>query len=249
MYGGKVFRCDEHVDRLFASAEAIRLPLKMSKQEIVDAMYSAIEANGVVDGYIRLVVTRGPGDLGLNPFLCKTPVVYVIADQIKLYPQEMYENGLAVVIAKTPRRTGAMVPSAAKTLNYLNNIMARMEAIDAGAGEAVMLNVDGQVAEATGDNIFIVTGGKVVTPPPEAGILVGITRGLVIGLAKELGIEVEQRPVMPDELFTADECFLTGTAAEVIAVTKIDDTVIGDGKAGPVTTRLLGAFRKLTKAQ
>ncbi len=246
VYGGKIFKCDEHVDRLFASAEGIRLPLHMSKQEIVDAMVQTIEANGVVDGYIRLVVTRGPGDLGLNPFLCRGSAVFVIADQIKLYPREMYANGLAVVIAKTRRRSGAMVPSTAKTLNYLNNIMAKMEAIDAGVGEAIMLNVDGQVAEATGDNVFIVTGGTVATPPAEAGILFGITRGAVIDLAKELGIPVEERAVMPAELFSADECFLTGTAAEIIAVTRIDDTVIGDGKAGPITTQLLEAFRKLT---
>ena len=243
IYGGKIFRCDEHVTRLIESARAIRLPLKMTAEEIVDAMVAAIEANGVVDGYIRLVVTRGPGDLGLDPFICRKSSVFVIAASIQLYPPEMYENGLSVIIAKTPRRSDTMIPSAAKTLNYLNNIMAKMEAIDAGAGEAIMLNVDGQVSEATGDNVFLVVGGTVVTPPPEAGILNGITRGLVIELADDLGIPVEQRVVMPDELFTADECFLTGTAAEVIAVTTIDGKTIGSGKAGPITMKLLDAFR------
>jgi len=249
VYGGRIFRCEDHLDRLVASAESIRLPLKMNRQEITDAMYAAIEANGIVDGYIRLVVTRGVGDLGLDPFLCKHSTVYVIADQIELYPEEMYASGLEVVIAKTPRRSGAVIPSTAKTLNYLNNIIAKMEAVDAGVGEAIMLNTRGEVAEATGDNVFIVTGGKVVTPPPEADILVGITRGVVIGLARDLGIDLEERAMMPAELFTADECFLTGTAAEVIAVTKIDGAVIGNGKAGPVTMKLLSAFRELTKAE
>ncbi len=248
VYGGKIFRCDDHVARLIESAKAIRLPLKMTAEEIVDGMVAAIEANGVVDGYIRLVVTRGTGDLGLDPFICKKSTVFVIAATIQLYPQEMYENGLAVIIAKTPRRSHAVIPSAAKTLNYLNNIIAKMEAIDAGAGEAIMLNANGQVAEATGDNIFIVTGGIVVTPPLEAGILIGITRNLVIELAGELGVPVEQRAMDPAELFAADECFLTGTAAEVIAVTTIDGKTIGNGKAGPITMKLLEAFREKTKA-
>ena len=247
VYGGRIFECDAHMARLEESARAIRLKIPYTRAELVAGMTAAIAANGVRDGYIRLVVTRGPGDLGLNPLLCKRGTVFIIADQIRLYPQEMYENGMAVVIAKTRRINPDMLPPRVKSCNYLNNIMARLEAVDAGAGEALMLNSDGFVAEATGDNVFIVQRGTVATPPVEAGILIGVTRGVVLELCGKLGVPAQQRNLRPDDIYRADECFLTGTAAEVIAVTRVDDKTIGSGKAGPVTLKLLAAFRERTR--
>ena len=213
IYNGKIFQCNAHMDRLFASAEGIRLPVPLTKREIVDAMGKTIAANGITDGYIRLVVTRGPGTLGLNPFRCSDQTVFVIADQIALYPPEMYETGLEVIVAKTRRISADMLSPAVKSCNYLNNIMARAEAVDAGAAEAVMLNAKGTVAEATGDNVFIVSDGMVVTPPPVEGSLQGITRQIVIDLAGSLGIPLVERAVTVEQLYAADECFLTGTAA------------------------------------
>jgi branched-chain amino acid aminotransferase len=244
-YGGKVFQLQAHVDRLFESAKAIRLAIPYTKQEIAEAMVTTLQANDLVDAYIRLVVTRGAGTLGLSPFKCPTPSVYIIADQIVLYPDEMYANGMAVIIAKTTRTSPHMLNPSVKSLNYLNNILAKIEAIDAGVAEAIMLNDQGNVAECTGDNLFIVSDGAVVTPPEGAGILVGITRSVVFSLAKELGVPVLERTVTVQELYDADECFLTGTAAEVISVTKIDGHAIGSGVPGPITGKLLDAFRKL----
>ncbi|MDP6044075.1 MAG: branched-chain-amino-acid transaminase [Phycisphaerae bacterium] len=246
IYNGRIFQCAAHVDRLFESAFKIRLPIEQTKQEIVDAMYETIAANEITDGYIRLVLTRGAGTLGLSPFKCAHPSTFIIADSIALYPQEMYDNGMAVIIAKTVRVSANMLDPCIKSLNYLNNICAKIEAIDAGVAEAIMLNVRGNVAECTGDNIFIVKDGQVITPDTDSGILVGVTRGLVISLARELGLTVTERSVTPDDLRSADECFLTGTAAEVISVTKIDDTTIGDGKVGEITKKLLAAFKAFT---
>ncbi|MGC9453429.1 MAG: branched-chain-amino-acid transaminase [Phycisphaerae bacterium] len=248
IYGGRIFQAKAHVDRLFESASRIRLEIPYGKQQIIDAMYAACEANDVTDGYIRPVVTRGPGTLGLNPFKCSDPVVFVIADDISLYPREMYENGLAVIIARTIRTPARAADPAVKSLNYLNNIYAKIEAIDAGVMEAIMLNVDGYVAEATGDNIYIVEDGNVVTPPPQAGILMGITRAVVKRLCDGNGVEFIERNLKPEELYDAEECFLTGTAAEVIPVTKIDETTIGDGTPGPVTKKLLGAFHEFIRS-
>ena len=244
IYGAKIFQCQAHVDRLYGSAKAIRLAIPYTKQEIVDAMYATLRANGLTDGYIRLVVTRGAGTLGISPFKCPEPTVYVIADQIALYPEEMYENGMAVIIAKTIRTSVRMLNPGVKTLNYLNNIMAKIEAVDAGVAEAIMLNDQGNVAECTGDNLFIVEGGQVVTSPLSAGILPGITRGVVLRLAGAAGVPAAEEDISAERLLAADECFLTGTAAEVISVTKIDETRIGDGKAGPITRKLLAAFRE-----
>ncbi len=244
IYGGKIFKCKEHVDRLYNSAEVIRLTIPQTKQEITDAMYETLEANGISDGYIRLVVTRGEGTLGLNPFKCPHPNVFIIADQIALYPDEMYEQGMGVIIAKTVRTSARMLPPSIKSLNYLNNIVAKTEAIDAGVIEAVMLNEKGDVAECTGDNLFIVEGGRVVTPSPAAGILIGITRGVVMDLAGKEGISLVEEDITVERLCAAEECFLTGTAAEVISVTRIDDKPIGDGRPGPITGRLLSAFRQ-----
>ena len=248
VYGGRIFECQAHVDRLFTSAKAIRLAIPCTKQEIVDAMNETIKANQVGDGYIRLVVTRGVGTLGLSPFKCPSPNVFVIADQIALYPEEMYENGMAVIIAKTIRTSARMVNPGVKSLNYLNNILAKIEAIDAGVAEAIMINENGNVAECTGDNIFIVQAGRVRTPPLSAGILPGITRSLVISLAGKLHLPLGEEDIPAKDLAKADECFLTGTAAEVIAVTKIDDRLIGDGRVGPVTQRLFSAFREYIDA-
>ncbi|MGB2820218.1 MAG: branched-chain-amino-acid transaminase [Phycisphaerae bacterium] len=244
IYGGRIFQCEPHVNRLYDSARRIRLAIPYTKQEIEDAMYETLRANGVADGYIRLVVTRGPGTLGLSPFKCSDPCVYVIADQIALYPQEMYDNGMAVIIARTLRMSANMLDPGVKSLNYLNNIVAKIEAIDAGVAEAIMLNVDDHVAECTGDNLFIVEDGGIVTPPLSAGILPGITRKVVLSLAGKLDVPAAEDDITVERLLNADECFLTGTAAEVIAVTKIDETVIGSGKAGPVTQKLLAAFRE-----
>ena len=249
IYNGTIFQCQAHVDRLFASADTVRLDIGMSKQEVTQAMYETLRANEIKDGYIRLVVTRGPGTLGLSPLRCPKSCMFIIADQIALYPPEMYENGLEVIIAKRRRISADMLPPAVKSCNYLNNILANLEAADAGAGEAIMLNAEGNVAEATGDNIFVVTGGKVFTPPTDAGILIGVTRGVVLRLCGELGIPCEETHLTVDDLAAADEIFLTGTAAEVIAVTKLDGKTVGSGKAGAVTTKLLAAFREFIRAE
>ncbi len=244
IYNGKVFQRAAHMDRLFSSAEKIRLEIPYSKAELVEAMDLCIRTNGLTEGgYIRLVVTRGAGTLGLHPFWCPKASVFIIADQIQLYPTELYETGMGVIVAKRPRISPEMLDPAVKSLNYLNNILAKVEAIDVGLLEAVMLNDQGNVAECTGDNIFLVDGGVLVTPPVSAGILIGVTRNVTIMLAKRAGIAVVERDFKPAELYEADEIFVTGTAAEIMAVTKVDDKVIADGKAGAVTRQLLQAFR------
>ncbi|MHC4294991.1 MAG: branched-chain-amino-acid transaminase [Planctomycetota bacterium] len=248
IYGGKVFQCKAHIDRLYNSAREIRLAIPYTKQELTDAICETLEVNNVVDGYIRLVVTRGEGTLGLNPFKCPSPGVVIIVDQIALYPEEMYQKGMSVIIARTIRTSPRMLKPSIKSLNYLNNIIAKIEAVDAGVAEAIMLNEQGNIAECTGDNIFIVKDGQVITSPPTAGILEGITRAVVMKLSERLGIPAVEKDITPEELYAADECFLTGTAAEVIAVTKVDDTPIGNGKVGPVTCKLLEAFRECIRS-
>ena len=247
-YGGKVFQCQAHIDRLYESAKQIRLAIPQTKQELIEAIHETLKANGIKNGYVRVAVTRGEGTLGLNPFECLAPNVFIIADQIALYPDDMYENGMAVIVAKTVRISPQMLNPSIKSLNYLNNTLAKIEAIDAGVAEAVMLNADGNIAECTGDNIFIVKDSCVLTPPVSAGILVGITRGVVMELCKKLGIKFAEKDFAPDELYAADECFLTGTAAEVIAVTRIDGRIIGNGQAGPITHKLLTAFHEYIKS-
>ena len=243
-YGGRAFKLGEHIDRLYESAKYIRLAVPYTKQELSDAVARTLEANGIEDGYVRLVVTRGAGTLGLNPFKCPKPTVFIIADPIALYPKEMYEEGMAVIVAKTVRTSARSLPPWVKSLNYLNNILAKIEAVDAGVAEAIMLNGSGRVAECTGDNLFIVEKGRVLTPPADAGILIGITRAVVMRLAADIGMETAEEEVSVERLHAADECFLTGTAAEVIAVTKIDGRPVGDGSVGPVTRKFLTAFRK-----
>jgi branched-chain amino acid aminotransferase len=242
IYSGRIFQCRAHLDRLYESAQRIRLQIPYTKQELTDAMVSTVQANQREDGYIRLVVTRGQGTLGLNPFNCCKPTVFIIVDSIALYPPEMYREGMEVIVAKTRRCSADMLDPQVKSLNYLNNIRAKVECIDAGVPEAIMLNHLGQVAECTGDNLFLVEDGALVTPPPDAGILRGVTRSVVMRLASGEQIDVKEEPVELPRLYQAQECFLTGTAAEVIPVTKVDSRPIGDGKVGPITRRLMTAF-------
>ena len=243
-YNGRIFKLESHLDRMERSAEKLRLTPAFSREAIRDAIRRTLDANGLTDGYIRLIYTRGAGTLGLHPFRCETPGTIIIADSIQLYPKELYEQGMHVIVARRPRIPAQCLDPSVKSLNYLNNILAKVDAIDAGVLEAIMLNYEGHVAECTGDNIFAVRNGRLVTPPPEAGILLGITRQFVIDeLAPSCGLEVEQRLFRLDELLDADEVFLTGTAAEIIGVSRIDDRVIGSGVVGPVTAQLIEAFR------
>ena len=247
-YGGKLFRLDAHVRRLYDSARGIRLAIPMTPQEIAKAIADTLAANGLADSYIRVVVTRGAGTLGLDPNRCTHPNVFIICDKIALYPQELYENGLEVITAATMRNHPNAVNPRIKSLNYLNNILAKIEAIDAGTFEAVMLNHLGYVAECTGDNLFIVRDATLFTPPISAGILEGITRDEIIAIARAEGTEVREENLTRHDLYVADECFLTGTAAEVIPVVRIDKRPIGEGKPGPVTKRLAEEFRRRTRA-
>ncbi len=244
VYSGKVFELKAHLERLFESAHVIRLTIPMSIEQMTQAVLATTEANSVRDGYIRLIVTRGIGDLGLNPFLCKDGKVIIISDNVKLYPEEFYEKGLKVISAATIRNHPMALPPQIKSLNYLNNILAKIESIDAGAGEAIMYNHLGFVAEASGDNVFLVKGGVVYTPPVQAGSLDGITRRVVIRLAKQEGIGVVEKDLTRFDLYSADELFLTGTAAEVIGVIEMDGRVIGTGKPGEMTKRLRTLFFK-----
>jgi len=244
-YSGRVFRLDEHIRRLYDSARAIAMTIPVPPAEMVEAVLSTIRANDLEDGYVRLVVTRGVGDLGLNPLLCPRPSIIVIASKITLYPAEKYENGLAVVTCSTRRSPHGALSPMVKSLNYLNNVLAKLEAIGAGAGEGLMLNEQGYVAECTGDNIFLVRDGKITTPPVSSGALAGVTRGVVFEMAAEFGIPLSEPLLTRYDVYTADECFLTGTAAEVIPVVTLDNRPIGDGRPGPVTRRMITRFREL----
>jgi len=244
-YNGRIFRLEEHIRRLFDSARAIVLSLPWTQEEVCKFTCETVAANGLSDGYIRLVITRGQGELGLNPFLCKQPSMFIIASTIQLYPKEYYQNGLAIITCATRRPAPAALMPQVKSLNYLNNIMAKVEAIQANALEAVMLNEQGYVAECTGDNLFMIKNGTLCTPLISDGALDGITRSVIIELAAQLGIPFVERSITRYDLFTADECFLTGTAAEVIPVVSIDRRTIGAGKPGPGTGRIIEAFQKL----
>ena len=246
-YSGRVFRLDAHLDRLWASAKAICLEIPLSKEAVAKAVTDTLAANGLSDGYIRLVVTRGAGSLGLDPNRTKNPQVIVIADTIALYPKEHYEKGLRIVTAATQRVQSAALSPRIKSLNYLNNIMAKLEGLRAGCVEALMLNHKGEVAECTGDNVFVVRSGILLTPPPDAGILEGITRNAVMELAHRAGIDCREATLTRHDLYTADECFLTGTAAEVIPVVDIDGRTIGAGAPGPITARLTRDFHALVR--
>ncbi len=246
-YHGKVFLLDEHVDRLYDSAKAIALEIPMTRAEMARAVVETCAANNMTSGYIRLVVTRGVGTLGLNPYLCKTPEIIIIAAAIQLYPPELYETGMRVVTVGTVRNHPEAVNPRIKSLNYLNNVMAKIEAINAGVMECIMLNPQGLVAEASGDNVFVIKNGVLKTPPVWCGALDGITRRAVMRIAEAAGIPVREEPMQRYDLFTADEMFLTGTAAEVIAVTDVDRRPIGDGTPGPTTLDLQSRFKEYVK--
>lgn len=246
-YGGKVFRLQEHVERLWDSAKAIWLTIPMTPESMCDAIRETVAANDIKDGYVRAVVTRGAGTLGLDPNKCHDPQVIIIADKIELYPPELYEKGLEIVSVSVMRTHPAALNPRIKSLNYLNNILAKIEGLQAGCIEALMLNHKGEVSECTGDNIFTVRDGVLYTPPIDAGILEGVTRDAVIELAGDTGIDVREVPLTKHDVYIADECFLTGTAAEVVPVVKVDSRTIGDGKPGPITRDLQERFHTLTR--
>jgi branched-chain amino acid aminotransferase len=247
-YGGRVFRLEQHIDRLYDSARAIHLRIPMTKADMARAVVDTLKVNGLVDAYIRLVVTRGAGSLGLDPRKTTDPQVIIITDSISLYPEELYEHGLKIITAGTIRNHPSALNPRIKSLNYLNNILAKIEGTNAGCLEALMLNAKGEVAECTGDNLFVVQGRELHTPPIHAGILEGITRDAVIELARGAGIPVIERTMDRHDIYTADECFLTGTAAEVIPVVELDGRAIGDGKPGPVTRDLRARFHALVRS-
>jgi branched-chain amino acid aminotransferase len=246
-YDGRVFRLEEHLARLWDSARSICLEVPMSMHEMTEALLETIRQNDLRDGYIRLLVTRGIGNLGLNPAQCKRPSVIIIVATITLYPAEVYQKGLTVVTCATRRTNPGALNPAVKSLNYLNNVMARIEANLAGADEALMLNDAGNVAECTADNVFIIKRGHIFTPPITAGALRGITRSVVFEIAAELGLKITETDITRHDVFIADECFLTGTAAEIIPVIKADGRLIANGQPGPISTRMIARFREMTR--
>jgi branched-chain amino acid aminotransferase len=246
-YNGRVFKLDEHLKRLYNSAKAIRLKIPLNIKEMEEALLETLRRNNLSDAYIRLVVTRGEGDLGLDPDKCPEPTVFIITDKIVLYPKKLYDDGLEIVTAATRRNIPEAINPRIKSLNYLNNILAKLEGKLANALEALMLNAEGYVVECTGDNIFILKDNALITPPIHVGILEGVTRNAVIEIASENGIRVEEKTFTRYELYVADECFLTGTAAEIIPVVKIDGRMIGNGLPGAMTKKLAAEFRKLTE--
>ncbi len=248
VYDGKIFELQAHIDRLYRSANAIRLLIAQNPQTLMKNVQTTVAANDIDDGYIRLVVTRGIGTLGLNPLICKQSMIIIIAATIQLYPPELYEIGLKVISANTIRNHPLSITPQIKSLNYLNNILAKLEALDRDMLEAIMYNHQGYVAEATGDNVFIIRKSKVMTPPISAGSLEGITRSVVIKLARESGYEVIEQNLTRYDLYAADEIFLTGTAAEVIGVVEIDGRKIGAGQPGPITGELLKKFKQYARS-
>ncbi len=246
-YNGRVFKLKEHIDRLYYSAKAILLEIPLSPAELMQATVATIKANKLRDAYVRLVVTRGVGNLGLNPRSCKQPTVFIIAGKIQVYPEALYAKGMEIVTVPTVRNLHSALNPAIKSLNYLNNILAKIEANNAGVEEAVMLNSEGFVAECTADNLFILKHGELQTPPLSAGALYGITRGTVMELAAQAGLKVSEPNLTRYDLFNADECFLTGTGAEIMPVIKIDGRVIGSGQPGPLTAKLIAEYKALVQ--
>ncbi len=249
LYSGRVFRLEQHIERLFLSAKSILLRLPWSHEEVCQAVVDTVNANHLTNGYIRLVVTRGVGGLGLNPYLCEHPSMFIIAADIKLYSDDSYENGLDLITCATRRPTPASLSPQVKSLNYLNNVMAKIECIQAGVMEGIMLNEQGYVAECTGDNVFVVKKGVIYTPPVSDGALDGITREVIFDLCEREGIELLEKTMTRHDIYTCDEAFLTGTAAEVIPFVKLDQRVIGDGGPGPLSRKLVAAFRELANSE
>jgi branched-chain amino acid aminotransferase len=243
-YAGRIFECDAHLERLYASARAIRLAIPLAPAEFRAAMEETIRANGFQDCYVRAVVTRGPGDLGIDPKKSTKPSVFIIADLIAVYPREMYEKGMAIITSSYIRNHPNSVSPRIKSLNYLNNVLAKIEANDAGVPEALMLNHLGNVAECTADNVFIVRGGTVLTPTTADGILEGVTRKVMINLCRTHDIPCFEQTLQRHDVYVADECFVTGTGAEVMPVTRIDGRAIGSGEPGPITRRLIEIFHR-----
>lgn len=248
-YGGRVFQLEEHLDRLWDSSRALRLTIPLTRDEMRDATLDTIRANDLKDGYVRLIVTRGKGNLGLSPDHCPKATVIIIAANISLYSADWYEKGLTVITCGTRRTAHGALSPAVKSLNYLNNVLAKIEASQANAGEGLMLNEAGYVAECTGDNIFVLKKGVLSTPPVSAGALEGITRAVVQRIAAEFGIPCREPDMTRYDIYTADECFLTGTAAEIIPMVKLDSRPIGDGKPGPVTARFIARFHEITRTE
>lgn len=248
-YAGEIFRCEEHIQRLYNSAKAIALDIPMSQKELTEAIQKTLDVNDLTNAYIRVVITRGAGTLGLDPTKCDTPQVIIITDKIALYPPEFYQKGLEVITVPTVRNNHNALSPKIKSLNYLNNILAKIEGLQAGVIEAIMLNHQGYVAECTGDNLFVVRDNTLITPPPEAGILEGITRQVVMDLGRKNGMQVKEENLTRFDLYVADEVFLTGTAAELVPVVRIDSRDVGTGEPGPVTHQLLDEFRQITGSE
>jgi len=248
-YNGRVFRLKEHIERLWNSAQAILLNIPTSQEEMCEVVLELLRRNEMSDAYIRVVVTRGIGDLGLDPRKCPRPTVFVLANSMEMYARHLYEKGLQVITVSTRRNSPQALNPAIKSLNYLNNILGKIEANRAGAAEGIMLTQDGFVAEATGDNVFIICDGTLMTPPIHLGILPGITRAAVIKLAHERGLEVQEAPFTLHEMYSADECFLTGTGAEVVPVVELDGRTIRDGRPGPITQALMEDFATLVQTE
>jgi branched-chain amino acid aminotransferase len=248
-YAGKLFEPDAHMRRLYQSAKAIRLTIPLTPQQMIAAIEQTARANNLADCYVRVVVTRGTGNLGLSPAKCDKPSIFIIADVIDMYPKEMYQKGMSVITASVIRNHPNAVSPRIKSLNYLNNILAKIEAIDAGVPEAIMLNHEGNVAECTADNVFVINKGEIFTPTTHDGILEGITRAVIFHLCKARKIPCQEKTLQRHDLYVADECFLTGTAAEVISVTRIDGRAIGDGTPGPMTRKLMEDFHHYARSQ
>ncbi len=246
-YAGLIFKLKEHIDRLYESSQGIMLNIPLSKEDMIKAVVETLKLNQLDNAYIRLIVTRGIGDLGLDPRKCKSASIIIITDNIKLYPEKMYKKGLSIITVPTPRNIPEALNPQIKSLNYLNNILAKIEALNCGYEEALMFTAHGYVAECTGDNIFIIKNNNLITPPAYLGILKGITRACVMDIAKKIGMTAKEEVITRHNIFTANECFLTGTAAEIIPVVCVDKRVIGDGKPGKITLNLMKEFKKLTK--
>jgi len=249
IYSGKIFKLDEHLVRLYNSAKAILLEVPLNFYDMKNTIIQTVRANKLQDGYIRLIVTRGIGDLGLNPLTCKVPTLIIIASKVALYPESLYEKGLDMITASTRRNLAETVNPAIKSLNYLNNILAKIEANNSGFSEALLLNQEGLVSEGTGENIFIVKGTNVVTPPVSAGVLEGITRQSLKDICAKLNLIFTETNLTRYDIFNADEAFLAGTAAEIVPVVSLDRRTIGNGKPGEITKSILQEFRKLTSTE